>query len=705
MLPRIALWSTLTAGMAWAQVQLQFPYGPQGATYNSIIPSVNGEPLLVGEQPGMSPFYTPRPAIALAAIGTTPFQNGLPPDLLPVLGGSGDDQPAAAALDPQGNVWIVGSTNSDDFNLVNPIMSEKVPYRTAGFVIELNSAGTSLLFATYLCGHQTGSPFFSSAASQIVFDGLGNAYVAGATTEPDFPVTPGAFQSPGAPGADGFGDVDSYAFIIKISPAGKLVYSTLLGSDEGHCCCGSSCIGNDSAYATVEGLAVDASGSVTLSGVTNSPSFPVTASTLQVQAPQGSGCGSSSAGGFVSRLSADASQLVWSTAVTASSDTISSLGMAEDSQGNVDLFGQYASCTEDLPAPYPTVTPGLFAAKLSSDGSQLLYSTDFGQSNDAAARGIALDAAGNEYLTGTSSSAQFPSLPGVANTGADFVLQLDPSGAQAQALIRLPTGTVSGAPVFDRSQNLLLIAAQTAMLQLPAGPAVSGPALAGFSNAASFALESGLWPGALVSLFGFGFPSSGQIPALDASGKFPTTVEGVQVLVDGVAAPLLYVGPNQINLQVPFETSVYSPIPLQLILPSGTVTANVPVSSALGLFTSGGAWAAALNQDGTVNSASNPAPPGSIVSLFGTGAIWPSGLADGALASGAAPLSQETNAFQVVDSGGVEASIFYAGAAPGLIDGVFQLNVQLPIGELSTNPTLTLKGAGGTSNAVQIYSQ
>ena len=55
--------------------------------------------------------------------------------------GSGNKAPAAAALDPKGNIWIVGSTDSDDFNLVNPIVSAKVPYRTAGFVIELDIAG------------------------------------------------------------------------------------------------------------------------------------------------------------------------------------------------------------------------------------------------------------------------------------------------------------------------------------------------------------------------------------------------------------------------------------------------------------------------------------------------------------------------------------------------------------------------------------
>jgi len=663
----------------------------------------SGDLLLVGTQTATSNFGTERQAIALAALGTASFQGGG----LPVLGGSGDDQPAAAAIDPKGNIWIVGSTNSDDFNLVNPIVSQKAAYRTAAFVIELDPSGTQLLFATYLCGHQPGYPY-SSSANRIVFDASGNAYVTGATDDVDFPVTAGAFQTQGG-GADGFGNTFFTSFIVKISPAGKLIYSTLLGGSYGDCSGGSSCIANESTYTSVNGLAVDASGSVTISGVTNTTNFPVTAG-----APQNScGCAYPYASGFVTRLSPDGSKLVWSTYVSFVGATLY-LGMAEDFQGNVNLLGEYASYTGMLMSHASISTPGLFAARLSSDGTKQIYSTDLGQSPDAAAHGIALDSVGDVYLTGTSSSAQFPSLPGVPNLGADFVLRLDASGSQAQSLVRLPTGTINGPPAFDASGNLLLVSGQVAVLQLPANLAVSPPAVVGFGNAASLAVNLGLYPGALVSLFGFDLAPVAQSAVLDASGKFPTSLGGVRVLMNGIPAPLLYVGPNQINLQVPFELAQYYgnvPVPLQVMLPSGTLAMQFAQSQSVGLFMSGGGpSAAALNQDGTVNSSANPAAPGSIVALFGTGASWPSGLADGVLAPGAASLSQVLNQLQVVDASGVEASILYAGAAPGLIDGVFQLNVQVPVGE--TNPVfLTLKsgatpsGSNIESNRVRIYIQ
>jgi len=715
MISRIAALPLLLAGLAPAQVTLQLPTGGQGVAFNSILTLTNGDQLLVGAENAASITGGTRQAITLTAVGPVPFESGVPGENFPVLGGSGDDQPAAAAVDPQGNIWIVGSTNSDDFNLVNPIVSQKVPYRGAGFVIELDPTGTNLLFATYLCGHQASDLNFYSYANQIVFDSAGNAYVAGATDELDFPVTPGALLSKGG-GTDSL-SFNFYAFVMKISSAGKLVYSTLLGGSQTGCIGGSSCVEQESTSTVVNGMAVDASGNLTLSGITNTTNFPVTAGAFS----ENSNFVSPFAPGFVARFAPDASRLLWSTyipwpaSIPGQVNGVTYLGMAQDAQGNVNLFGKYTTYTDYLQVPN-VVTSGLFAGRLSSDGSTLTNSIDLGQSPDAAAYGIALDPAGNEYLTGTSSSAQFPSLPGVPDLGADFILRLNASGSP-QTLVRLPAGTLSGPPAFDRSGNLLLVSAQIGLLQLPAESALSAPAVIGYSNAASFAVNRGLWPGALISLFGWGLASAPQVAAPDASGYFPTTLGGVQVLVNGTPAPLLYVAPNQINLQVPYETGEnygYGAEQLQVTAPSATVTMQFPMTPSLGLFMiDGGPLAAALNQDGTVNSASNPAAQGSVVTLFGTGASWGPSLADGALAPAAAPLSQFTNEFQV-QANGVYASILYAGAAPTLIDGAFQLNVQLPVGITipeAGRVSLTLTGDAYTygpvapSNTVQIYCQ
>ena len=720
MISRIAALPLLLAGLAPAQVTLQLPTGGQGVAFNSVLTLTNGDQLLVGAHSVASITGGTRQAIALTAVGPVPFESGVPGENFPILGGNGDDEPAAAAVDPQGNIWIVGSTNSDDFNLVNPIVSQKVPYRRAGFVIEIDPTGANLLFATYLCGHQANSYNASSYANQIVFDSAGNAYVAGATDELDFPLTPGAFLTKGG-GADTL-NIYFYAFVMKISSAGKLVYSTLLGGSYNGCIVGSACVQQQSTYTVVDGMAVDASGNLTLSGITNTINFPVTAGAFQ---PSDNSAPPFTPG-FVARLASDGSRLLWSTYVPAGAmlgitlapaqgTGVTYLGMAQDAQGNVSLFGKYILYTDYLQVPN-AVAAGLFAARLNSDGSTLIHSLDLGQSPDAAAYGIVLDSAGNEYLTGTSSSAQFPSLPGVPNLGADFILRLNASGSP-QNLVRLPAGTLSGPPAFDPPGNLLLISGQIGLLQLPAGSALSAPAVIGYSNAASFAVNRGLWPGALISLFGWGLASAPQVGAADASGHFPTALGGVRVTVNGTPAPLLYVAPDQINLQVPFDTGGnygYGAQQLQVTTPSATLTTQFPMTPSLGLFMiDGGPLAAALNQDGTINSAANPAAQGSIVTLFGTGASWGSGLSDGALAPAAAPLSQFTNQFQV-QANGVYASILYAGAAPTLIDGVFQLNVQLPIGvtvPMNGRVSLTLTGdasgfgAVAPSNTVQIYCQ
>ncbi len=560
-------------------------------------------------------------------------------------------------------------------------MLQKAPYRTAGFVLELDPTGTKLLFATYLAGQQRpglscSACYYATTATALAIDESGNVYVGGSTNEADYPTTPGAFMTkPNPIGASPFGDTFFYSFVTKISPAGKLVYSTFLGSGPGDCGLGgSACIGHESTSQDIESLAVNGAGQVTASGV--------------------GGGGYSLGSGYVARLAANGSSLLWSHPVGANYPGVGCLYLAQQSDGSLDLFGCYVTAILTPGLPAEAGTPGLFATRLGSDGATVLYAADFGQSPDSSAAGIALDASGNVFLAGTSSSAQFPTLAGVPNLGADFVMELDPSGAKPRALFRFPRGTVSAPPSFDTSSQLLLLGSGGALLTLPPSYAFGTPAIVGFANAASFAWNTGIAPGELISLIGFDLGA--------APGK-------VQVLIHGLPATVLYAGPNQINVQAPFELGqVYGPSNLEVVLPSERVSVTpVPSGQSLGLFTTDGIHAAALNQDGSVNSASNPAAQGSIVTLFGTGATWPSGIHDGALAAAPLPLDQEQNRFAVIDSYGTPASILYAGAAPGLIYGVFQLNVQLPP---DAAPPLTLITSTPTpymtalsSNAVRIY--
>src|SRR6185295_1668459 len=255
------LWSVvLFVSLAAGQVQLNF--APPGATYNRVIQLPNGGRLLTGSRQisnalGLYPAIK-HSQIALAA-------DSFPS--LPALGGSGNDVPLDAAVDPSGNIWIVGNTDSDDFRLVNPLVAQKVPYRTAGFVLELDPTGSKILFATYLAGQQRSSLSFATYATALTIDRTGNVYVGGRTNETDFPVTPGAFLTvTKGGGANLFGETFFYSFLMKISPSGKLIYNTYLGTGKIGCTGGSSCIGRSSTSATVSSLAVDASGVVTVAG-------------------------------------------------------------------------------------------------------------------------------------------------------------------------------------------------------------------------------------------------------------------------------------------------------------------------------------------------------------------------------------------------------------------------------------------------------
>jgi uncharacterized protein (TIGR03437 family) len=665
-MPRILPFPFLAAiafsSLAVAQVHLEF--GPSANTYVRVLSLPSGDRLLVGSAPTNTAacFACTRRQLSVTVLGSSGASFAKPQS-------SGSDVPVAAAVDPQGNLWIVGNTDSGDFPLVNPVVAQKAPGRVAGFVMEFNPTG-KVLFATYLGGNQPSS-LFGTHATAIAIDKAGNAYMGGDTNEPDFPTTPGAFLRSG-PGVSGFEDVHSYSYLVKISPAGKLVYSTFLTSGGGCDGSGSGCIGRQSSSATVSSIAVDADGIVTLAGGLGGRFNSITHCTY-------------SGGGYVSRVAADGSKMLSMKNPPFGSASF----VALDSVGRTDVFGSYPSYTYSSSSlcPVPAGGGGLFAAQFNPDGSDFAWAKDFGKSSIATTAGMLVDAHDNIYLAGSTTSPQFPQVQSAApNLGADFVQKLDSSGSPARSPLRLPEGVIVAPPSFDANGNLILVGAQNSVLTVPADYSGQGPpAIVAFANAATYALNTGLYPGALVTLWGFNLPASSA---------------GLQVLVSGSPAPILYAGPNQINIQAPFKNAYYISETVQLGSGPDAPSFDLPVSASLGIFTTDGVHAAALNQDGTVNSSSNPAPYGSIVSLFGTGALWPSGTQEGAIPADAMPFNPDLNKFEVISGNGTPLNILYAGAAPGIIDGVFQINVQLT--ETASGPTgeygITLRRSGNTTS-------
>ena len=155
------------------------------------------------------------------------------------------------------------------------------------------------------------------------------------------------------------------------------------------------------------------------------------------------------------------------------------------------------------------------------------------------------------------------------------------------------------------------------------------------------------------------------------------------MLFDGNPAPLLYAGPNQINAIIPYGVSGQG-VTQMLVMSAGQLIVGVPLPvtpSAPAIFTvdaSGVGPGAILNRDSTVNSPSNPANRGSAVALFATGAgqTTPPGV-DGQVAG--AILSHPSLPVSV-QIGNLNAAVLYAGAAPGLVAGVLQVNCMIPGG-------------------------
>jgi len=200
-------------------------------------------------------------------------------------------------------------------------------------------------------------------------------------------------------------------------------------------------------------------------------------------------------------------------------------------------------------------------------------------------------------------------------------------------------------------------------------------------NAASYA-SGPVAPGEIVSLFGqFTGPATPATLQLSPDGKFVTSsLAGTRVLFDDVAAPLLYVSDGQVSVVAPFALAGKTSAQVKLEhqgLPSKPVTLQV-APSAPGLFTlsaSGSGQGAILNQDYSVNGPSNAAARSSVVMLYATGAgqTNPDSV-DGQIATGLQPVRLPVS----VLIGGRPATVTYAGAAPGLVAGAIQVNVQVP---------------------------
>jgi len=278
-----------------------------------------------------------------------------------------------------------------------------------------------------------------------------------------------------------------------------------------------------------------------------------------------------------------------------------------------------------------------------------------------------------------------------SNTAWIRVLAVTKSGTQ---------GTVSYnvAPSEDglaRSGSLIIAGLPFSVLQTEAGPEISA---AGIVNAASYR-SGAISPGEIITLFGLRL-GPGELTTLQLTpdgSAITKELAGTRVLFDDQDSPMVFSSAGQISAIVPYSLAAKQSARVQVeALGKRSGVISLPIAlAAPAIFTlnaSGTGQGAILNQDYSVNSAASPAPPGSVIQIFATGegAIEPEGI-DGRLAIGTLPKPKEE---VKVFIGGLLAELLYAGAAPGLVYGVIQINAAVPLSLSSGDFVVRFEAAG-----------
>lgn len=636
-------------------------------------------------------------------------------------GGTVQTDAEAVALDPQGNVYVTGITYASNIPIMSAFQSTTPNASTPhAFVAKLSSAGNQLVYSSFLGGVST------DVGYSIAVNASGNAWITGITNSSNFPIHGNAYD----PNPHGTED----GFVTEVSADGtQLLYSSYLGGD----------------YAVLYGITLDAKGNAYVVGYSQTGDFPIV-NGYQTVYPSGA-----VRAGVVSEINPTVTpSLVYSTYLGGAMAGTILFTVSVDAKGNIYVGGRTASSefpvTENAIEPLsffpnqqiPGTTGVVAELNPSAQASaQLEYSTFLGGGAFDEVLGIGLDSNGHIVVGGTTESPNFPTTPdalqavytGVAVKGTypnkGFLSVIDPTMTGTKGLVY---STFYGGQLADTLNGMGVNAAGTAAaivgqamsqdlfvtpsafqpkLSTSLGDAFiatfnlaqSGPVLNSMVDAASFANNGNKFsPGELVTFFGLNLgPEALTGAELDQNGNLANALAGCQVLIDGTPAPLVYVQAGQVSAVLPYELTPdiggglnnYAQMVCNNIggnlFEFSVVAASPAIFSATEMGTGQGAI---LNQDGSYNSASNPAAAGSIVQIFATGGgvLTPAGQ-DGRIENG--PVSTiPTPVLPVTVTFGTTASpsISYAGVAPGDVDGILQVNAQVPSGLTPGNVPLVL---------------
>jgi Beta-propeller repeat len=353
------------------------------------------------------------------------------------LGGSQDEYAQGLAVDSTGNAYVTGYSSSADFPVTPGALQPQRAGNVDAFVGKVNRKGDALLFMTYLGGSS------GDYARGMALDAAGNLCLTGWAESNNFPATSNAYQRTLSGGECVRGNPCSDVFVAKLNPDGSsLHYSTYFGGS-----------GDDLAYAIVvepSGILTIAGTTSPLVGITGQP-FPVTVGAYQTNLR-------GELDAFLARFSPNGSSLVYSSLFGGTGSEYA-FALATDEVGNSYVAGMTSS--RDLPTTPgavqsshagPAGEPGggqdAFVAKLSSNGTALVYSTYLGGIREDAGQSIVVDSLGNAYVGGVTGSPNFPVSSGAfqrqyLGSGDGFLSKLNPSGTS------LVLSTLLGGSNFD----------------------------------------------------------------------------------------------------------------------------------------------------------------------------------------------------------------------------------------------------------------
>lgn len=570
------------------------------------------------------------------------------------IGGSGSEALRSIQVDANGNLYLLGSTISQDFpstTKVNPT------FPIGAIALKLNPAGNAFVYAAQMGSRMT--------ALALDIDSAGAAFIVGATNTVDLATTAGVLKPQPT-------TTDYMGFILKLAPAGNsFQIATYFGP----------------AGRSVEAVSVRSNGIL---------------------------------------IMAEGNLVLLNTTLTQQISTVpinmTSARMTFDPAGNVYLVGT------------STGTPAGFVLKRYSSALQLQLDKTYPLVSADVAPRIAVAASGRIYLFGQPTSASFatlnPSQPCLANIAApnglaglqqadsgggligatgrpippdQAIIVLDPAGNVIHATF---TAAVVAQAAVAPGNGRIYAAASETLFTTPTWTSWRGlirinQELIPTDKASPSCVVHGasfnpvrVSPGAIMTIFGTHLGPNTFTSFTLPGGVVEKVLGGASVTVEGKAAPMLFSWDKQINFIVPWTVRTDgAAVPLCVTYDGATTCVQVGTTTAVTGAFQRGAVTAALNQNGSIHETTNPAAPGSVVQLFMTGFGSVEGtLLDGGVAGstlqlvkGAVTASTEPpptggcGLFACAAAGGFRTvDVGFAGAAPGLVLGVNQVNIKIP---------------------------